>query len=280
MSSSPFEIKVVFDASQRKRRGAVVRTAHRGGQHASGVGLILGALLNLAIAGGIYYVTWWKADPHIYMVFMQRLPLDVPSEFASNPLGFSAATFEAMERAAEEAAPAVDESAPGPRWSGKTAQAIIPVTAYAWLTFATASACALALAGGAWLGLAGGSTVRMLGLVGVVAMTAFLGYAGYNVWQESQRMFEPNQLRRGMGMVALLFALIGVSLAARARGITRFAGFTVVVAAFVTGAAVWLWAQSGALDFQYAHWTKPGAAFAIHAAWGVVLLVTASRMRA
>lgn len=240
--------------------------------------VLLGAVFNLAVAAGMYYATWWKADPHIYMVFMTKLPLDVPRDFAHNPLGLNAATLEALGQLPEEGDSSPDPASPRPRWDGKSAQLIIPITAYGWLTFATASACGVGLAGGAWLGRAAGRPVRLWGLICAAALTLYLGYAGYGVWSESQKMFDPDKLRLGMGMLVLVIALFGIPLAARARGITRLAVVTILAAALATGAAVWLGAQSGALDLKFAHWTSVAAAFTIHGFWGILMLLALKRM--
>lgn len=258
----------------------MVRSSHAQTARSAGAALVLGGLLSLIVAGAMYYVTWWRADPFIYLTFMTRMPLEVSPEFAANPFGITSAPKPPAEDAVETAAEPSAEEVFVPRWQGKTAQVLIPATAYGWLVLATSSACAVALAGGAWLGLAGGKWVRVLGVVGVLGLVGGVGFFAYRIWTQSQMMFKPDQLRVGMGFLALLLALMGLTGAGRARGITKFAGVVVILAAVATAAAIWLWAQSGALDLHYAAWPKLAAAFGIHAVWGVVLLVCAKRIRA
>lgn len=280
MSTTPFEIKVVYDASRRKRGGAVVRTARAGRVGTANTWMIVGAVLNFAVAGGMYYATWWKIDPFIYITLLKKTPFPVTREFAANPLGLRSLTApaEALEPIAAEE---IDSEPASPwRWSAKFARISIGGTAYFWLTLATIGACAVAMAGGAWLGLAEGRWARVLGAVGGVALLVGIAYMGYRVWTEYKAMFEPNQLRIGIGLLTLLAALLGLAVATRARGITKMAGGIVLVAAVVTAAGMWLWTQNGALETKYAGWGVLAAAFAIHAVWGAVLLVSVKRIRA
>jgi hypothetical protein len=272
MTTTPFEIKVVYDASRRKRGGAVVRSA-RTQPNTLGIALVVGALLNLAVAATMYYVTWWRVDPFMYVTFMTRVPVDVPREFAANPFGI---TSDPGDSTTEEPGTEASQDIP---WGGKTAQWLIPVTGYGWLVLATASACAVALTGGSWLGLAGGTWVRMIGKLGMLTLITGAGYVGYKIWNESQMMYKPDQLRGGMGLLTLLLALLGLALAGRARRITTLAGLVVILGALGTATGIWLWTQSGALEPRYAAWSVLMTAFGIHGSWGIVLLLSARRVK-
>jgi len=125
----------------------------------------------------------------------------------------------------------------------------------------------------------GGHWVRVSGFLGMVALVLGAGYFAYRVWAEYEMMYKPAQLRIGMGLLTLALALLGLSLAGRARRITKLAGIIVLASAVGTSVGIWLWAQCGALDLKYAAWSTLAAAFVVHALWGVVLLVAAPRIR-
>ena len=279
MTAAPFEIKVVYDAARSKRRGTVVQTSSHAMARGSVNWLALGAVLNIAIAGAMYWTTWWKADPFLYLTMLKKTPMDVSPDFAANPFGFRSArrvSEPEVEPQPQETPPAADGS---PRWTGKIAQRLIPVTAYAWLTFTTAGVFAVGMAGGAWLGALGGHWIRVCGFVGLLLLLCGLGYFAYQIWAKYEMMYQVWQLRVGMGLLTLLMALMGLALASRVRGITRLAGFSVLLAALGTVAGIWLWAQSGALDMPYARWQWLLRAFLVHGVWGFVLLGAANRVR-
>jgi hypothetical protein len=279
MTTAPFEIKVVYDASRRRGRGAVVRSAaQRGAIRIDGV-ILVGAALHLLVAAAMYWVTWWKVDRDIlYMTMLKATPFEISPDFATNPIPFVPRSRTRAEPPPEPQIP-VQETATitGPRWGGKTAQWLIGATAYGWLTLATVASCAVAMAAGAWFGVVGGHWVRVFGFIGLVALVCGVGYFAYQIWAEYKMM--SRQLRVGMGWVILLMALLGLALAARARGITKLAGVSVVIAAAGTATGIWLWVQTGALEAQYASWVWLCGAFLAHAAWGFILLGTASRVR-
>lgn len=276
MTTAPFEIKVVYDAS-RRRRGTTVRTTsvHKSGS--ANAGLLLGALLNLLVAGVMYYAVWWMADPFLYFTMMTKTPVDLPSSVVADPLGIGGPTDSAT--AEPESVPA-DTPESASTWSTKTAQSVIGATAYGWLVLATASACAVALAGGAWLGAVGGHWVRVAGFMGLLVVIGGVGFFAYRIWAEHEMMFKPRQLRIGMGWLTLLVALLGLAVAARARGVTKLAAIVVLIASVSTPLGLWLWNMFGALEPQFAQWPWLAGGLGIHAVWGLVLLVAANRIRA
>jgi hypothetical protein len=280
MTAAPFEIKVVYDATQRTRRGAVVRSTSARSARAPGTALALGGLLNFAIAGIMYFVTWQMADPFLGTTMIKKTPMDVSAKFAANPFGItSSPSLGAIEPESPPDQESLDEKSSVPRWGGKTAQWLVPVTAFGWLALTTAGGCAVALAGGSWLGHSAGGWFRRLGLLGTVILAVGLSLIGWKLWAEYKTGYKVEHLRYGMGGITLLFAFLGLAMVWSARGITKFAGITVILAALGTTLGIWLWTQSGALDLQYAAWPRLAAAFGIHAAWGVVLLLTANRIR-
>ncbi len=282
MSTAPFEIKVVYDATRRKGRGAVVRTSHGRAARASGLLFAAGAILHLAVAGSMYYVTWQVADPFLTRTMLTKTPLTVPAKFAANPFGIGRSMPtdpDAAKGIAPEEAPS-NETEPSQRWTGKTAQWLVPATAFGWLTLTAAASFAVALSAGTWLGLSTRGRLRILARIAALLLLVALGFAAWRLWVEYGFGFKVEHLRAGMAGVTLLFVLIGFTASGFVRGLTKFAAIAVILAAVGTAAGIWLWTQCGALDVQYAAWPKLAAAFGIHATWGLILLFSAGRIKA
>jgi len=319
------EIKVVYDASKRRGGKIIVRTSPiRPGQRRGG-GVLLVSLLNLAVAGGMYYATWWRIDPFLYITMMKKTPIDVPADFGSSGFFVSppkrAQTPPAAGVTKSGTSPhgSGDESGEAPyangltaeaktrdqlelpsdeaRWRGKTAQVMIPATAYGWLTLATAGACVLALAGGAGCGAAGGKKLRRVGLILAPGLAIGLAFTVYRLWPQSDvksghehNLFEhlvqslygmkyiPAQLRMWMGGLVLLSLAIGLAVGGRVRGLARLAAVTIILAAVGSAVGVWLWSQCGALEPGQTSVMVLALVFAAHSAWGWVLWPLSRRM--
>ena len=271
-STAPLEIKVVYDSSKRRRRTSYRRvtapTKRRMGP------LLLVGVLNLAASGGLYYATWWHADPFIYLTLMMKTPVDVDPGAVGAIFGVS------PEAPSSQKGPGVREQQPeGPVWSGKTAQIAIPITSYSWLTLATIAACALSLASGAVLGRAGGSVWRRIGVVMTIIVALGLGYAVFRVWNEYGARFLPNHLRFGMGGLTLLLLMIGLSIGRGARGLTLLAAIVLILSAMGTAASLYVGRKCGAIEPALSTPAYLALAFAIHSVWGWILLVVSGRVR-
>ena len=235
--------------------------------------LLLLGVLNLVASGGLYYATWWHADPFIYLTLMMKTPVDVDPGAVGAMFGVS------PEAPSSQKGPGVSEQEPeGPVWSGKTAQLAIPITSYSWLTLATIAFCALSLASGATLGRAGGSTWRRIGVVVAIIAALGLGYAVYSVWSEYGARFRPNHLRIGMGGLAILVLMIGVSFGRGARGLTRLAAIVLILSAMGTAAGLYIGHRCGAVDPAWSTPAYIGLAFGVHSLWGWILLVVSGRI--
>src|SRR3990172_2018373 len=81
-TSAPLEVKVIFDASSRGRRRPTRRVSHSPRVSRSSPWIVLG-LLNFLAAGGLYYATWWRVDPFIYMTLMLKTPVDMDLNMAA-----------------------------------------------------------------------------------------------------------------------------------------------------------------------------------------------------
>ena len=174
--------------------------------------MALVALFNLVVAGTMYYATWWRVDPFLYITMMKKTPIDVPADFGSSgffvsrpkrvqtpPAGgtTSGKSPRGSEGASEDAPSAngspakaqtrdqFESQTEGARWGGKSAQVMIPAAAYGWLTLATAGACVLALAGGAGFGATAGKKLRRVGLILAPGLAIGLAFTVYRVWSRS-----------------------------------------------------------------------------------------------
>jgi hypothetical protein len=206
------EIKVVYDASKRRGGKTIVRSSPiRPGRRAGG-GVVLVSLLNLAVAGMMYYATWWQVDPFLYITMIKKTPIDVPADFGSSgffvsppkrvqtppvggtangksPRGSEGAAGDAPDANGKPAEEGTRDQVESPsekvRWGGKTAQVMIPAAAYGWLMLATVGACSLALAGGAGFGAVGGKRLRRAGWILAPGLAIGLAFTVYKMWSQS-----------------------------------------------------------------------------------------------
>jgi hypothetical protein len=245
--------------------------------------LILG-ILNLIVAGALYYGIWWQVDPFLAVSMFLKTPIvtDVPeaelSAAVSQMLGMP---IDVKPQTPPE--PVAEPEAHRPRWSGSTTQKIIPGAAYAWLSLATIGCCAVALAGGATLGASAGpgNLKRVVGLFLLLFFIGGLAYGGFVMFTRYRTGYPVEYLRAGMGGLALGAAALGLALSPRGRGlrrVTRLASYALVVSATASAVGVYLWGQSGAMEPQYAAPAMLALIFAAHSAWGWLLLLLSFRM--
>ncbi len=291
ISTKPLDIKVVYDASKRRGAKTVARAIlpRRAGTRA-GRAVWLG-LFNLAVAGAMYYGVWWQVDPYIYITLMKKTPIDLPADFASGGLfvtpdprhstSFGNANGPDSGNGADAAA-----NEPSPKWVGKTAQIVIPATAYGWLALSTLAICAVGLAAGASLGFGKKASFRWIGWTLAVVTAAGIGYALYRGWSQAnpsestngliERLakaqlslkYKPIHLRTTMGAVGFLALSIGLTFSRRMFGTLRLACVMVVLASLGTVAGIWLWSQCGAIETTLPIPLLMGIAFLVHSGWG------------
>ncbi len=287
-TQTPVEVQVVFDASKGRGRRSARRTVSpkslppaRGGS--GGVfGLVLG-LVSIVVSGGFYYVTWWKADPEIYLRLLTKTPvaLDVDMDaVAAQMFGIQMPPKSKVKPGAQPETDAGDVAAsdsefPLAKWSGQATQVAIPAVAYSWLTMSSLSYLLVAMAGGAVV--FGGASLRRVGFVITVLSVLGVGIGAYYVYSEFG-WYRPTDLRFGMGILVLLALGVGSVVGRGGRRVTRIASVSLILAAVVTGAGLYVGGQCGAVKIEHFSLQFIAIAFAVHAAWGLVLFPLSKRL--
>lgn len=274
-TSTPLEVKVIFDASSRGRRRPTRRIGYPQRVSRSSPWLVLG-LLNFLAAGGLYYATWWRVDPFIYLTLMLKTPVDMD-------LNMAAGIFVPRPTEPREPVPppVVEQPSPptvAPSYTGRTAQMMIGGAAYGWLTLATLAACALAASAGAAIGRIGGSRGRRVGTLLALTLALVLAVAALVVWNQYGKQYLPSHLRIGMGGLGALSALIGLAVGRAARGLARLAATTLILSAVGTVAGLYLGSRCGAIPPAQATPLYLALAFLIHSGYGWIQLPILSRM--
>lgn len=274
-TSTPLEVKVIFDASSRGRRRTTRRVSRPQRISRSSPWIILG-ILNFLIAGGLYYATWWRVDPFIYMTLMLKTPVDVD-------LNMAAGIFMPRPTEPHEPAPlSVVEQPSSPSvalsYTGRTAQMMIGGAAYGWLTLATLAACALSVSAGAAIGRIGGQRGRRVGTLLALTLTLVLTVAALVVWNQFGRKYLPIHLRMGMGGLVLVTGLVGLAVGRAARGLARLSAITLILSAFGTVTGLYLGSRCGAIPPAQSTPLYLALAFFIHSGYGWIQLPILSRM--
>lgn len=272
-TSTPLEVKIVFDASSRGRRKPTRQISHSPRVSRSSPWIVLG-LLNFLAAGGLYYTTWWCVDPFIYMTLMLKTPVDVD-------LNMAAGIFMPSEPRVPAPPPVVEQPVPPsvvPSYSGLTAQRMIGGAAYGWLTLTTIAACALAVSAGAAIGRIGGSRWRRVAVFLALILALVLAIAALDVWNQFGWEYLPKHLRKGMGGLVMLAALIGLAVGRAARGLARLAAITLILSAVGTVVALYLGSRCGAIPPEQATPLYLALAFLVHSGYGWVQFPILSRL--
>jgi hypothetical protein len=280
-TQAPVEVQVVFDASKGRGRRAVrpstspkSRPPVRAGS--SGLFAVFLGFLSIVVSSGLYYATWWQADPEIYFRLMTKTPVAVDMDAAALMFGIKmppAST--AKSTPSPEPSASVDSDFPTAKWDGRMTQIAIPATAYTWLTTSSISYLLVAMAGGAMV--LGGAVRRKIGVVVLALSILGLGGGAYYVYSEFG-WYRPSDLRYAMGILVLLAIGLGSVVGRGGRRLARFATLSLILAAVVTGAGLYVGGQCGAVKVE--HFTLPfiAMAFAVHAAWGVILFPLSKRL--
>jgi hypothetical protein len=274
-TSAPLEVKVIFDASSRGRRRPTHRVSHSPRISRSSPWIVLG-LLNFLVAGGLYYATWWRVDPYIYLTLMLKTPVDMD-------LNMAAGIFVPRPTEPREPAPPPVVEQPSlpsvaPTYTGRTAQMMIGGAAYGWLTLATLAVCALSASAGAAIGRIGGSRGRRVGTFLALTLTLVLVVAALVVWNQYGQQYLPSHLRIGMGGLGALSALIGLAVGRAARGLARLAAITLILSAVGTVVGLFLGSQCGAIPPAQSTPLYLALAFFIHSGYGWIQLLILSRL--
>ncbi|UCC29101.1 MAG: hypothetical protein JSU86_12965 [Phycisphaerales bacterium] len=291
---APLDIKVIYSATKRHRRGW---WASRAAVPIQDTGLVVLGILNVIAAGGLYYATCWWADPELRFRVLMHTPLPgvdlreakLPS--ASPPTGEEAQPIWIISEVAKQQGrlppDLVPDSAEAPRdltanARAQTAQAVKFVgTVVGWEALATIAACALALAGGALVGRAGTAGLRLAGVVVALVGLVAIGWAAYDLWVQYGRLV-PDQLRTDIGGLVLLAALAGLVIGRRIRGLTYLAAIILILSAAGSVVGLYVGAQFDAVkpeELPLPFFAFVVVVFVIHSLWGWVLLLLASRIR-
>jgi hypothetical protein len=274
-TAPPLDVKVVYSAAKRRRASGKPRPA---GAPSRSSRLILLAVLNLVVAGALYYGIWWRVDKFIYLRLMMHTPLlgvdiDATSGFlVPNPAG-----------APESPPAATDEVGPLPTsgFAPETTQVVMVATSYGWLTLATFATCVLAFSAGTLFGWRGGQAWRRAGLVlAGIALLVLIG-AAFASWSKYGAEYPPAHLRAGMGGLGLIITLIGVAVGRGRRGWLRGAAGATILAGVGTALAVYLGTLCDAIkpdELPVSLIPFLFVVFAVHSLWGWILLPIASRI--
>lgn len=309
--SAPLEITVVYDASGRSRRppkpvhAKKVRPPRAKAASASTGVVVLGAL-NLLAAAGYCYATWWPVEEYIVVnsamrtPFMSDLDLDAtaaamfgsmatpggkPRPLLVPPLRDSEST-EARPNAAGSTDSRKDPFAkaeparPVSQFDVRTSQLVIGITVTGWLVLATASCCALAIAGGAGFTRAGGTSMRVLGIILALGLAALLVWKGYELWTQVGKDVSPARLRPLVLALVGLGAATGIAVGRGVRGLSKAAGILVIVAAIGSVAGLYLGHMAGVVEAAQATALFLAIVFVGHSLWGWLLLLISRKVTA
>jgi len=264
MTSAPIEVKVIYDSSSGggKRRRTITRTGI-----ASSRWLVVG-LLNLLVAVGLYYGTWWRVDRDVLYP-----KLIMKSTIPGVDLNQVAVTFGPRN------APRARPTQPSQVTTTIDKDTIILWTVtYGWLALSTISYCAVALSAGSLLGRWRRDALRRIGVILTFAGVAGLGLAAYIVLSKYGRTYPTATLRWWMGGLGALVLCLGLAFASRVRGFAKFASLTLMLAAIGSAVGLVLFGRIGAIPEEQTTVTFIGMVFLIHAAWAIVLWPVASRL--
>jgi len=274
-TAPPLEVKVVYSANKRRRASGKPRPM---GAPSRSSRLVFLAVLNLVVAGTLYYGIWWRVDKYINVRLILAIPLTGVD--ADSATGFLAPN---PPSAAES--PAADTNEVGPastsEFTPKTTQVMMIATAYGWETLATVATCVLALSAGTLLGRAGGAGWRRAGIVlTCVVLLALIG-AVYATWTRYGAGYPTAHLRIGFGAVGLLVALVGLALGRGMRVWLRGAAWATILAGVGSAVAVYLATLCDAIrpdELPLSLIPFLFVVFAVHSLWGWILLPIASRI--
>ena len=268
-TAATLDIKVVYDVRSRRRRGRRAAPAPRGRR---GLSLVVIGLVSLSVAASLYYGTWWRADPELRLKLLMHTPLPgVDVGQAAAALGPSSAAAPSAPKPASSSTPAARKHA---IW--------FVGTALGWEVFCTLAACALALAGGAQLGRVSTSSWRAAGMALGFAVLCFAGWKAYGLWVQYHR-FVPDQIRVDVGVVVLIFTLIGAWIARWARGLTLLAAILLILSACGSVLGLYVASHYGAVqpsELPFSLLPLAALIFVTQSLWGWILLFLSRRLPA
>ncbi len=270
-TAAPLDIKVVYDSRARRGRSRPRASATRK-QRSLAWGLV--GTLNLAMAAGLCYATWWPVDAFLRETMIMKMPVQVDPEAVAAML-FGGAAKKAPSTSAQPSG----DAAPEPRFTGETAQTVIIATGYGWLTVATIASCALAMAGGASWGRGRDAVLRYIAGMLAIVVVGILAWRAYVVWSARGFTYSTGDLQAGMVGLFVLVMLLGLTLGRVSRGLTRVAGIALIFTAVGGVVSLYLGSQANAVDLSAVVSVPLAiAVLATTAVWGLLLMPVAARI--
>ena len=281
-SASPLHITVVYSRSSRGRR----RSGRYIGSASAAAALLRLGLLNLLVAGALYYGTWWRVDPVLLVKILVHTEFrgvgsdDLVEQLIPDrhsPRRAGEGRTHAAKPMSQLAAKGKAIVAKAPTVQGLTSRgAVFGASLYGWEALSTLSICALALASGAMLRRGGDKRIHIATAVIAAGLCCVLTWKVYSLWTHYGG-YVPSELRFGSAAAMAAATLLGLLFAQKTRRITRLAAALLILSA---GGTVWglhVGVQSNALDPKYATTAYLAAAFAVHSAWGWILIPLTGR---
>ena len=270
-STPPLDITVVYSRSSRGRR----RAGGRVNSYPRVDRWVLLGMLNLAVAGTLYYATWWVADPDLQVKILMNTEF---GGIGSDDL--VAQMMPARRDTAKSNSQPTARSKPvamTPPVQGLTSKgAIFGASLYGWEALSTLSICALALASGTMLRRGVTSLVRFVMAVVAAGVFGALGWTVYGLWTRYGG-YVPAELRYGSAAAMAAAMLIGLLFVHNARRVARLSAALLILAAVSTSWGLYIAVQSDALDPKYATTAYLAGAFVLHSLWGWILIPLAAR---
>ncbi len=268
-SVPPLDITVIYSRSSRGRgrSGGYVRSG------SGATGLLRLGILNLLVAGTLYYGTWWWVDPDLQVKILMH------TEFGgvgSDDLVAQLIPAQAKPKS-QPAAKSKAVVAKAPTVQGLTSKgAVFGASLYGWELLSTLSICALALASGAMLRRGGSTRIRIAIAVVAAGLFCVLAWKVYSLWT-GWGGYVPDELRYGSAAAMSAAMLLGLLFAQETRRLNRLAAVLLILSAGCTAWGLHVSVQSNALDPKYATPAYLAAAFAVHSAWGWILIPLTAR---
>jgi hypothetical protein len=297
MSSTALDIKIVYSArAGRKPRRAGRPTSNAAVTRPAWRWAALG-LVNLVVACVVYYATWWRVDPFLYMTAMWKAPLPgVDAEEAAALLGLGPAPGRTQPprvrtprnlsagEANQPAQPSAAATTPGAILAAsadapKRNAVLFGAALYGWLSISTISYSLLAVAAGASLARAGAGIWRRKWVILLLGAVAGMAYAAFDLLGRFGWQFPPDNLRWFWGGLVVLSVLAGLVVQRWYRGLNRVAALGLIAAAAGSVAGLMALKECNALEkAEYASLASLSMVFAVHSFYGWLLLPISARI--
>lgn len=258
MSDASLEVKVIYDASSsgRKLGATVVRTG------VSTKRWLIVGLINVVVAGVLYYGVWWRADREIVypaLILHTSLPL------GSFGIQYSA---DGSKLVATKPTPPKIDAHTIKLWSA----------AYGWRTLMPIAFCMLALSGGTLFGRYFGPAGRRIGFILFAAALLGLAIAVYITLNRDGMQYKVSAFRWFLGELAGTVLLLGVSIGRGVRGLAKAAALLLLLAAAGCAVGMYMFRDLGVLNPEQATTTMLALVFIGVSLWGWILWPVASRL--